>query len=198
MEPKNSADNSAPSMPKQDEPQDVAAQAQPSQEVSVDITDGQSSAADTTNTSSRNSDLDSTSFDSETSAGIGSAAAGGAVGDMPSLTSEAPTDQVASLPSDPAEGAPTPGAPGQSGSTDRLGATGDPTLTELDITPAPSDAPGPQAPLAPVTDQPDPSPNTMPPVAPVPAPSGHNSKKMLILVGAGVFVIVVIALIFLI
>src|SRR5688572_6650908 len=117
MEPKNSADNSAPSMPKKDEPQDAATPAQPSQEVSVDITEGQNPATDA---SSQNSDLDSTSIDSETSAGIGSAAAGGAVGDMPSLTSEAPTDQVASLPTDPAEGAPIPGGPGQSGSTDQL------------------------------------------------------------------------------
>lgn len=183
MEPKNSADNSAPSMPKQDEPQDAqdaTPQAQPSQEVSVDITEGQGPTTDTADAPAQDSGLDKDPIDSETSAGIGSAAAGGAVGDMPSLTSEAPTDQVAVAPTDPAEGAVnTP-------------------PTGVDTAPNPSVAPEPQAPLAPVTDDPAPTQNAVPPVAPAPVPGHHDNKMILLLAGAGALIIVIIALVFLI
>ncbi len=195
MEPKNSADNSAPSMSKQDEPQDTAAPAQSTGEISVDIANN-SGASDVP---TQGSDFTDSSIDAETSTGIGAAAAGGAVGDMPSLTSEAPTDRVAVAPTDPAEGAPASGDPGQPGSADRLGAAHD-APADLGVTPAPqapSDAPGPQAPIAPVTDEPNPSQNTVPQVTPTPVPGHHGNKMMLLLIGAGALIIVIIALVFL-
>lgn len=198
MEPKNSADNSAPSMPKQDDQGDPAVQS--SQEVTVDIAEGQDAAKTEV---PKNPDQIGTPAIDDTSAGLGSAAAQGTVDDMPSLTSEAPTDQVAAAPTEPAEGAPTPGEPGQPGSTDRLGALGDSTPAatpgESNVVatpPAASQEPvlTPNAASQPAPGQADQ--NAVPPTTP--AAPAHDSKMMLILVGAGALVIVVIALVFLI